>query len=115
VSARLSERERDRRVRRLMACGRTPSLGEVMDLCLFRSLLAYDRQLNPADIAATTTCAVVLGFTAEDLTAEMRADILRDLRAGRMVLLLSNKRELRDYAKREIGLALATPANAVVA
>jgi hypothetical protein len=39
----------------------------------------------------------------------MRADILRALRHGEIVGLVANRAELRDYAKREIMLALAQP------
>jgi hypothetical protein len=39
----------------------------------------------------------------------MRADILTALRSQKVVRLMANNRELRDYAKREILLALANP------
>jgi hypothetical protein len=87
-------------------------MSEVWNLCPFRSLLAAGR-VSPDD--RPTTFVAILGFEAEAFSPRMRADILAELRAGSMVLLISNKPELRDYAKRELTLALATPANAVVA
>jgi hypothetical protein len=111
----LSDRQRDRRVRKLMArrgVGRPPSLGEVMYLCPFRSLLA-DSVLRPGlsadDLSAVTAAVVLLGFVPDDFSAEMRADILGELGAGGVVLLVSNSEALRDHAKGEILLALVPP------
>jgi hypothetical protein len=46
----------------------------------------------------------------EDFSDQMRADIISALRAGEIVRLISNRAELRDYARREIALAFGTPA-----
>jgi hypothetical protein len=50
----------------------------------------------------------VLGCEPEPLSQEMLADALAVLEAGQVVLLISDNRELRDFAKREIA-AMAGP------
>jgi hypothetical protein len=91
--------------------GERISLGDLLRVCPFQTLLARN------DIMATLTperrpdrVVAALGFKPEDFSERMRGDVLADLHAGRVVLLVSNRAELRDYAKRELGLAMTTPA-----
>jgi hypothetical protein len=101
----------DRKVRRLVErqkSGRAVPLGTALKLCPYRTLLALPG--TPLSPATRPTCVVAcLGFVPEDFSDRMRADILRALRQGEIVGLVANRAELRDYAKREIMLALAQP------
>jgi hypothetical protein len=87
----------DRQVRKLIARGPNIRLADALDVCRFKTLLAANRSLIPADIAQVTSSAVILGFECEYFSVEMRDKILADLRTGHVVLLMSNRRELRDW------------------
>ena len=88
--------ERDKR-------GEAMTLGEVARICPFRTLLA----LGPVTPESRPTAVqVVLGFEPEDINDDMREFIMAEIQRGGVVMLISNSRELRDYAKREITLLL---------
>jgi hypothetical protein len=61
------------------------------------------------DNATPDVIVGALGFVPEDFSDTMRAGIVAAQRARKIVRLISNRAELRDYAKREIALALAHP------
>ncbi len=97
----------DHKVRRLIAHpnGGNVPLADILRLCPYRSLLArLDRPLAP-DVLPTVIVAA-LGFVPEDFSDQMRTDIIAAIRQGEIVGLVSNSAELRDYAKREIALAM---------
>jgi hypothetical protein len=108
------DRANDRKVRRLSARGRhgkPATWWEIFKVCPYRTLL-FSPECRP-DLSAPPHCLVgCLCFAAEDFSDRMRADILSELRAGRTVLLLANNAAVRDYAKREIMLALTEPRGA---
>jgi hypothetical protein len=101
----------DRRVRELIAQqerGQPISFADAWSVCSYRSLLGPDRARLSPD-TTPSACVVVLGLTPDDFCAELRDDIVATLRVGETVLLLSNSAALRDHAKAEILLAMATP------
>jgi len=101
---------RDRKVKRMLARmdrGQDVPFEEVFAACPYRTLLGASGTLHP-DARPSATVAV-LGFVPDDFCDQLRADILNDLRAGRVVALISNSSDLRDYAKREIVLAMSEP------
>lgn len=107
----------DRKVRRLIARkGPAIALADAFKLCPYRTLLGFHRPphdpLTPGHVDQATQFVAVLGFVAEDFSERMRNDVLAELRRGSVVLLGSNRAELRDHAKREILLALSLPAGA---
>jgi hypothetical protein len=102
----------DRRVRQLIARHKPATLAEILPLCPYQTLLGPLRDIPP-DLASNIVPDVVVavfGFVPEDFSDQMRADIISALRAGEIVRLISNRAELRDYARREIALAFGTPA-----
>jgi hypothetical protein len=106
------QRAIDRKVRKLIASGRKPTGAEVVKLCPYRSLLAGPGVPLSIDSVPTTVVAVVGGLADEGFSDRMRGDIIAALLRGEVVLLLATKRKLRDYAQREIQLAMTAPAGA---
>jgi|SRR3954454_20260062 hypothetical protein len=86
---------------------RPPAAGD-RRLCPFRTLLGPLGEVSIDTLKARRPDAVsaVLGFTPEDLEPTVLDAIVGQLKAKRLVLLVSNQRDLRDYAKREILLAV---------
>jgi len=104
--------DRDRKVRGLIAqqkCGHRLNLRDNVEVCPFRSLLGPLGQVSTDTLKARRPDAAtaVLGFTPEDIEPKVLKAIIGQLKAKRLVLLLSNQRELRVYAKREILLAVS--------
>ena len=98
----MSKRRRARRQTRQAA------FHDLVDRCPFRTLIGTGRDL--ADMMERVGCTIaVLGETPEPMSQRMLADALTVLQAGKVVLLISNDRALRDYAKREI-MSMAGPA-----
>jgi hypothetical protein len=102
------QRTNDRKVRQLIARqkrGHPATIPEVMKLCRYRSLLVRSGISLTPDTRPTCVVAA-LGFVPEDFSDRMRTDILTALHAGEVVMLVANRAELRNYAKREIALAM---------
>jgi hypothetical protein len=111
--ARRQRRANDAQVRKLIERmnrgGYTPSMAEVMAVCPYRSILAQatteaERDGGYVALGPPSCVVTVLGFTPEDFSPAMRADIEAALEQGDTVLLTANRAELRDYAKRELGV-----------
>jgi hypothetical protein len=82
-----------------------PILGEIMDSCPFSSLIGRD--IPPGStldsVGHRIGCTVaVMGGQPEPLNAEMIASAVETLLSGRIVMVLSDRADLADYAKREI-------------
>jgi hypothetical protein len=76
-------------------------LGETLKLCPYRSLLGVSADLNPdpKQLMRRVGCAIaVLGEEPEPFSERMLTDALTVLAAGKVVLLMSNDRRLRDAA-----------------
>jgi hypothetical protein len=104
----------DRKVRRLISQirrGKPATLRQVYQVCPYHTVLGVPLHIPPeaARDVPPDVFVAVLGFFPEDFSERMRADILTALRSQKVVRLMANNRELRDYAKREILLALANP------
>jgi len=99
----LNKQRRARRQPRKM------TLRETFKMCPYRTLLGNARGGPDAMMARLGCTVAVLDGDPEPMSQRMMRDVLRELAAGRTVLLISNKRELRDFAKREI-MAMAGPA-----
>jgi hypothetical protein len=113
VTAPLSERERDRRVRRLLERqddDTSPSAVAAFDACPFRTLLWLRHGLSYDTLEAID---VVFALPDDgppvDLPAEVVPQIKKDLLAGRVLLLMAGTRAARDHAHRQILLALSAP------
>jgi hypothetical protein len=103
--------DRDRKVRWLIAqqkCGQTLNLHDIFEVYRFRTVLGPLGEVSKDTLKARRPDAVtaVLGFTPEDIEPQVLKAVVGQLKAKRLVLLLSNQRVLRDYAKREILLAV---------
>lgn len=85
--------------------GKPMRLAEVLAVCPYRTLFGPVGYILTEDTVPTAVVAA-LGFVPEDFSERMRADICATIAAGGVVGLVSNSAELRDYAKREIALAL---------
>ena len=89
----------------MIAPGDTVTLRDAFDACQFRSLLGTGGDTN--EMMSRLGCAIaVFGGAPEPLASEMMENAVAQIAAGRVVLLLSDRADLRDYAKREI-LAMA--------
>lgn len=91
--------------------GEPTSLTEVVELCPYQTVFGLPLGTAPETVNRVVPDVVIaaLGFVPEDFSDRMRTDIIAALRAGKVVRLVSNRAELRDYAKREITLAFASP------
>src|SRR4051794_6171765 len=98
----MSEIEVKRLIERSRSSG--VSLSDLAKVCPYRTLLAAREPLTPA--TTPTVVVAALGFVPEDFSDKMRTDIMAEIGRGGVVMLISNSRELRDYAKREIALML---------
>jgi hypothetical protein len=83
---------------------RDATLGDVVKLCPFRTLLG--RGVTANSIPSMTVA--VLGGDPEPISREWMKEIVATLQDGGTVEILSDRADLRDYAKREIR-AMATP------
>lgn len=99
-----------RRIRKLlkrMNRGETVVWGELLDLCPYQTVFGVEGMTSEiANTVRPDAIIGVFGSTPDDFSTKMREEIVATIRAGKVVRLISNKAELRDYAKREISLAL---------
>jgi hypothetical protein len=95
--------------------GRRLNWADLMEQCPFRTLLGDG--IPPGATLETMLpfigCTIgVLGGAPEPLTADVMRDALEVISQGKLVLLVSDRADLRDYAKREIA-AMAGPVGGV--
>lgn len=88
------------------------NLAETFDRCPFRSIIgiAAPSPNRPLDqlISPLAHAIAVLGGDPEPISSDTMAELVAAIRAGDSVLLMSDRADLRDYAKREI-LAMVNP------
>lgn len=97
--------------RRAVAAGEPVSLAQAAKVLPFRSLLGNGRADDPRGMwARIESGIVVLGGDPEPLNEFMIAEVVAVLRRGGVVLLLSDRAECRDFAKREILAMAGAPA-----
>lgn len=84
---------------------------EALDRCPFRTIIgAHPAHHEVADLLPRLSHTVaVLGGDPMPICPAMMAEIVASVQAGGAVMILSDRADLRDYAKREI-LAMALPA-----
>jgi hypothetical protein len=84
-----------------------------MAACPFQTLIGWNippgSSLDDVGDRIGCTVAVVGGTHPDPLTADMLEFAVETLLSGRIVLLVSDRADLRDYAKREI-IGMASPA-----
>lgn len=91
------------------------TFGETLERCPFRTLIGIGSWSGSMDALLANALpklaytVAVLGGDPEPINSETMAEIVTSIQAGRCVLLISDRADLRDYAKREI-LAMALPA-----
>ncbi len=88
--------------------GTRETLGNVIARCPYRSLLGSGGNADEM-LGRVRSVIAVLGGDPEPLSETMLRDAIACIRAGDVVLLISDQPRLRDYAKREI-LGMAAPA-----
>jgi hypothetical protein len=89
--------------------GKRISYAEMLAACPYRTLLGWCG-VDAAEMMERIGGAIaVIGGQPEPLAAAQMATAVEMLQRGRVVLLISDRGDLRDYAKREI-LAMLEPA-----
>lgn len=81
-----------------------PAWNDVWDRCPYRSLIGPDIGQQTVDhlVAAVACTVAVIDGNPEPLSPTMATDLAAIFQGGGTVLLLSNRTDLRDAAKKEI-------------
>lgn len=90
---------------------RMPTWAEVLARCPYRTLIGRHEDgvaaTTPSDLLPRLSHTIaLLGGDVEPIASATMAEIVTSIRAGGTVLLVADRADIRDYAKREI-LAMA--------